>query len=166
MAAEDGYVRSDGNFLAGGDQVSVGDTGTNVTTQALISFDLTSVSQPVTSAVLYVYQRNYNGDAYGSLGPMYIAHLGPNYAPLDGTDYADPAGVSYICPLITSAIDGWYSLSITSDVEGDRAGGKTRSQFRLYFLTATDNDNTFDSAGIQMPEYSGGIYSPRLEIKY
>jgi hypothetical protein len=164
--SECGYVRGDGFVVVNPSTSVVGDTSSNAACQTLVSFDISTLTQQVKSAVIYIYQSVTTANPYSTMGDLYIAHVTADYAPLDAADYADPGTISYICAFTTSTAVGWYQLSITSIVESDRLAAKTRSQFRLYFLTLTDNNSTWDTASFHMPAYGGGAYSPRLEVRY
>jgi hypothetical protein len=119
----------------------------------------------VTSAKLKVYQAGVFGTPYTDLATLLVSHMLADYVPLDATDYVAPNYLSWMGTIINSAALGTYEFDVTDRVESDRLAAKPRTQYRLFFMITTDNDNTEDSMGIRTSEY-GGTDRPRLEIQY
>lgn len=166
-AGYDGRVSSDGTFAAGQVSAYVGDTTANATAQVLLSFSITTVTQPVVMARLYIDQSGTSGLPFTDLGGLYVNHLLTDYTTLGlgPEDYLAPGSIpSWIGPISTSPAGLSYWLDVTAELEADRLAARATSQYRLFFLTATDNDSVFDIVYINMSEASTG--RPYLMIEY
>jgi hypothetical protein len=139
LSGEDGYVRSDGTVNP---NPNVGDTSSNETLEAFVSFDLSSIPDEATITKVVVKFTDY--DTLGSpfsLSDGCLRAYVQGYGTLDAGDFyaGDPTG----------AVIRWCStgeLSTASEdadlipvVQGEL--DSPRLQFRLQFRTPTTNGN-------------------------
>jgi hypothetical protein len=142
IAGESGSVRSNGAVLT---PENVGDTSGDLTSQAFLSFNISSIPAGSTINSVTVDFTDYDtlGDPFGDLGCLrgYV----DNYGTLDSSDYfgGSPLGaIMRWCnagQLSTSGTDNDVKSALQSVV------GSSRFRLRLQFnQTDTDNDGVAD----------------------
>jgi hypothetical protein len=162
----DGNVFSNGIINSSGTQMSVGDKSDLTVMQVLVSFPL---SLPAGATIQTATLRLYNFDNSNAhlTEEIKVQHLHTDFEPLEADDYVGaPAGLtpcaSFSCP--ASGVGGWKEVNVTSSVREDYAASRSKSQFRLYRNTLTDNDSDWDYNGFYTTENGSNI--PELVITY
>ncbi len=121
--------------------LSVGDTDTNIAMQILLSFDLPSdiSADDITDAYLKIFYLLKNNDPFNAFSTSYLLgeHLTSDYTPIDGGDYKNPQFT--ITPTIfvatsTTPTNDWININIADKVKDDINSGRTKTQFRFFFL--------------------------------
>jgi len=140
IAGESGQVRSDGSVLS---PPNTGDTDTNVTAEAFISFNMSAIPAGATITKVVVDFSSYDvlGNPWSGLGDGCLRSYVQNYGSVDAGDFfaGDPTG----------AITRWCGAGELSSVFEDAgmksvvqsAVGTSRLQLRLQFRTPTTNSN-------------------------
>jgi len=136
-----------------------------LTSRGYVSFDLGSIPSgaTITEATLRLYQKTVVGTPYSGNSVVvdhvdYGSSLGPE-------DYALTPLASAIGTLTNNASIEWKDLGVTSYVKSDISASRTRSQFRIRFLTeatGTDAWARFESGD----NYIGTGNLPQLVVKY
>jgi len=166
-AALDGWVDSSGGS---GDNASyainVGDSNGGSAIQGIVSFDLSGVSGPITSAKLRVYLSWVVNTHFEDIAPaVNVSHITPNVTVFNSANlyliHTANANAGIICNSYTY---GWYELNVTGAVEDDIANSRQRSQFRLYLSGITDSDGAFDA--LQFYSSDNSEYKPELVLEY
>jgi hypothetical protein len=142
VAGESGMVWSDGTVYG---PENAGDTGTDLSSQAFLSFNISTIPAGSTINSVTVDFTDYDtlGDPFGSLGCLrgYV----DNYGTLDSSDYHSGGA--------TGAIMRWCNASQLSTAGPDEdvvnalqsVVGSSRFRLRMQFnQTATDNDGVAD----------------------
>lgn len=139
VASESGSARSDGSVL---EPRNVGDVESNVSSQAFLSFDISSIPTGATIVEVKVDFSNYDmlGDPF-ALGCLRI--YPQNYGALDSGDFFTGSA--------TGAVSRWCNADQLSTVSAQNdikatiqsVVGSSRAQFRAQF-----NENTTNSNGI------------------
>ena len=155
-AADDGDVQADCNpggicdafgdsVISTANNIRVGDFFSPVTQvrwRGFYVFDISSLSGPVNSAVLWVFYNNSWGPGgldtapdSAEVGHVIVDHL-DDYTPLDKTDYeavAKSANIGTIIGDDVAATMDWHTLDVTAQVNIDigEAGTPDNSCFRL-----------------------------------
>jgi hypothetical protein len=185
VAAEDGYVTaSTYNSALVNNGIQAGDLATNAQIKGILSFD-TGTALPdtatITSATLRLRRNSLTGDnipfSWGGGGIFFRADIkggsgfGGSYALASG-DFSATADATNVitggtynglsCPVNNG---DWSTGSLTSGLLNINKtdGGKT--QFRVYFSAASNNDGTNDYLAF----YTGGSasgYKPELVVFY
>jgi hypothetical protein len=170
-AGRDGTVVSNGNFSASFPQIFVGDSPDNFGLRGFFSFDLSAIPQGAVgagNARLALFKEKVDGNPYASLGsPMRLDHVSYGDG-LAGEDYDTPS-LADLGSFDTSAspASGSISADVLRSVQNDlanRAARGNRSQYRLSFANATDNNSTGDRAVFTASE--SGTNRPVLSISY
>ncbi len=163
----DGNVFSSGLHPEDSTEMSVGDNMSNVAMQAFVSFPLSlAEGATVEKAVLRLYDSRLSASATNLhlTGDIQVEHLLVDFGALDATDFAaNPAGLTS-CAEFSSVASGWVEVDLTAAVRDDVADGRTRSQFRLYRTTLTDEDGAFDVESFYTSESPAN--QPELVITY
>ena len=140
IAGESGHVRSDGSVLI---PPNTGDTDSNVTAEAFVSFNMSAIPAGATIVKVVVDFSSYDvlGNPWSGLGDGCLRSYVQNYGTVDASDFfpGDPTG----------AITRWCSAGELSSVFEDAgmksvvqsAVGTSRLQLRLQFRTPTTNGN-------------------------
>lgn len=159
--ARDGFVYSaDGGFTGGastGLDIRVGDDSADRTRRGFLSFELNGVPPGATivSATLEVSQEMTQGAPY-FLGPdLLVDHVELGGA-LGLSDFASPPLHPAFGVLSSLNTDEVKSMDVTAMVQDDIDNGRTYSEYRLWFPSATNNDGAFDAAYFNAAEDSHG----------
>ncbi len=139
---ESGQVQSTGSTGFGR---YVGDSHTNTSTQAFVSFDISAIPSDaiITEVTIKISNFNDTGDPFGDLGPMFIYK--DDYGSLDSTDYVSSTPG-------TGRLIAWNSTSQlgTTIPDNDMVNavqskvGSSRFRVRFQFANDTNNDNGAD----------------------
>ncbi len=143
----DGIVTSIGGFDYSSPVFSVGDNSSNVTYQALLSFDISTLSvSSVSNAKLRIFLTGITGNPLNTMGDLRCEHITTDYMPIDGSEYKNPADINAYLTMISGSTSSyaWKELDVTAQVNLDISMNKTRSQFRLYFQNSSDGNNAWD----------------------
>lgn len=167
-AALDGWVTSAGGFDATGGGAAVGDTSGNDTAAQIFSFSLAGIpaGATITDAVLRIRQHSQIGTPYGTLGDVVVDHFDMGLD-LDATDFAGGTILAGFGTLSTDGTQEYKEIGVAARVQADVTAGRTKSDFRVRFAVATDNDNGFDVTRFENgnDEYGTGDL-PILEVTW
>ena len=162
-ASLDGWRASNG----GGNITWYIQTGRNatLTSRGYVSFDLSSIPSgaTITETSLRLYQKEVVGTPYSG-NSIVVDHVDYGSS-LGSEDYALTPLASAIGTLSANPSIEWKDLGVTSYVKNDISSSRTRSQFRIRFLTeATGSDAwaRFESGDNYMA--TGNL--PQLVVKY
>ena len=137
----DGWARTDATGTSGSARVVVGDLEPSLSGhRGFYSFDISAIpaGSAVTSATLQLYQLSISGGPY-DLGNLIADHVDYGTT-LDVADFAAAPLLSNIGTVSTNANVEAKSLVVTARVQNDVTAGRPRSQFRIRFSNA-DNNN-------------------------
>ena len=167
ISDNDGNVFSNSTATFDGTEMGVGDRNDNVGLQALMSF---TISLPAGAKIKTATLRLYNSDFPGASFPsnILVEHLHVDFGEIDPTDLAGDPGSLTSCGEFSSLnISGWNELAVTSSVKEDQTAERGKSQFRLYRIPLTDNDNQWDINGFYTSEVvAEPSRKPELVITY
>jgi hypothetical protein len=146
-AALDGYVTASGAVLAGEAGMSAGDSSGNNSARMFVSFPLDAIpaGSEIQGAVLELRQIEVRGTPYADLGPLLVDHMDFG-ARLDAGDYGAAALSAAFAEVSSDVALEPRTLDVKREVEADLTARRARSQFRLRFDVATDNDGKPDFA--------------------
>jgi len=138
---------------------------TTLTSRGYLSFDLGSIPSgtTITAATLRLYQKTIVGTPYSG-NSVVVDHVDYGSS-LGSEDYALTPLSSAIGTLTNNASIEWKDLGVTSYVKNDTSSGRSRSQFRIRFLTETTGTDAwarFESGD----NYMGTGNLPQLVVKY
>lgn len=169
----DGFRSSNGGGnevieIRAGNGAMVGSPAYELVSRGFLSFSLNDIpaGSTIEKAILRIYQTRTKGNPYAADNSLIVDHLDYGIT-LDDADYNRAALTSNIGTITKNAVLEWKDLEVTSAVKNDRAGGRTRSQFRLRFSSETDGNGTEDiaySEAAENTESTGNI--PQLVIQY
>ncbi len=163
----DGWVDSSGSSGSNTDStIDVGDASNNNVLQGIVSFDLSGVDGPITSAKLRVYLAWVVNTPFEDIAPgVNVSHITPNVTDFNSTNlylvHTSNTNIGLICNSYTF---GWYELNVTSAVQDDISNSRQRSQFRLYLSGLTDSDAAYDA--LQFYSSDNFEYRPELLLEY
>jgi len=141
---ESGHVQSDGAFNT---VTSMGDSNTNVSSEVFLSFDISNIPSNATITKVQMDLSNYDlqGSPFTNLGCMRA------YAQAYGTLSAS----AYVPgPAPANEDHDWCSIGDINVITTDNdfrydlqglLGTSNRLQYRLQFVTSTNNDGNSDS---------------------
>jgi hypothetical protein len=177
-AAIDGYGYSTGtstDVYPSSSFLLVGDSASNGQYKGFVSFSRAALPATLTrftAATLSVYQYSVSGTPYDDLDALRYCFYNPFLGTLvcyyddllaahvnlgtslDAGDFT--AGLlTGAYEISTSAALGTKSANVLTAVEDDRVSGRSRSQWRLEFPTATDGGGDFDGAYSTPPRGRG-----------
>jgi hypothetical protein len=164
-AVLDGYVTATGLVQAGDVGMSAGDSASNDTARMFVSFPLDQVPAGATvqRAMLEMRQIAVQGGPYAELGPLVLDHVDYG-ASLDRGDYATGALSAAFAEFATNATLEAKTRDVRRQVEADLASRRTRSDFRLRFVAATDGHADADYARFATAESTSD--QPVLRVTY
>lgn len=151
-----------------GNTLILGDSGTNVSRVALVSFSLANLPAGVTveRATLAVHQLGVtSGSPYPDLGVLVVDSVDLG-AGVDATDATSVALIPSIGTLSTTGSVGDRSLDVMAAVLADIAAARTRSELRIRFSIPTDGDSQQDTIQIRETGSSSPETPPTLVIVY
>jgi hypothetical protein len=175
IANLDGYVDTSGQAFTGLSP-RVGDLRDNAGVRAFFSFDLSAclpAGRIVKDAVFNVYKDVGIGSPY-TLGSVSLEHV--NYGDsLDAADYNTPVladlGIfdSSSTPVRERVYTDVTADAVTAAVQDDLANRATRgnrSQFRLRFPVATNNNNNEEWVLYGDTESGGRDFAPFIQVNF
>jgi hypothetical protein len=167
QASLDGF-RSSNNGGNSGLDIRAG-RNVNLTTRGFVSFSLATLPSGanIVQATLRLYQVKVVGSPYTAGGILKVDHL--NYGDsLDSTDHSVAALLSGFASLSSTPAKEWKEVDVTVEVKDDIDAARSRSQYRLHFVTeTTGGDVTGDFVYFESADNSEGTgNTPQLVIKY
>lgn len=178
----DGTVTQSGFVNTNGTTLVVGDNTANSAMRGFFSFDLTSIpgdAVSIASATITIFKQTLRGAPYTALNPCTNPTLCLPYVAmsLEHVSYGDGlTAEDFNTPSLADlgGIDntfkptsGSLSADVTATVQNDlanRAARGNRSQYRLSFPLATNNDSIEDDVSLVTGDSSTN--QPRLEVVY
>lgn len=146
-----GAVLADGSLQtgAGGDPLA-GDGSDNVQRKGFVALVLDDLppSAVIESATFDATQYLTLGAPFASLGSLGVEHIVADALDVDAFAVASLADLGVFS---ASATDGPRSADITAALAGDLAAGRSRTQLRLEFASATDADGSTDRTRLDAP---------------
>jgi|GEM_PF-5595404 len=178
LAAEggnEGTLGSGGSVVENGASLEVGDRESITPpgpVRAFVSFSLSTIpaNAILTFAQLRLEMTNVTGNPFPVMGNVLVDHVnyGNQFPPASAYDGGTNLILGNIATLVTDATLGVKTASVTFSVGQDRAASRTRSQFRLHFANAdNNNDGTPTFVRFVDAEQAGGPGSiPLLQVTY
>jgi hypothetical protein len=145
----------------------LGDSAQNGQYRAILSFDTSTLpdTASITSAVLKIDQSGSTVGSISSLGSLFASIRNGYFSTnsyLQLADFNAPNTASKVAAFGVTPVSGWYSATLNSTGRSNinRFG---LTQFRLFFNTATNNNNVADYRTFVSGD---GTNQPQLIIKY
>ncbi len=137
-----GSIAENAASLEVGDRESINPPGP---VRAFVSFNLGSIppNAIVTFAQLRLEMTNVTGDPFPIMGNVLVDHVdyGNQFPPSTAYSGITNLILGNIGTLVTDATLGVKTVSVTFSVGQDRTAGRARSQFRVHFANADNNNN-------------------------
>ena len=166
--AREGSILSTGLPLPSASGLFVGDTSTNVSVRAFVSFPLVGIpaGATVVAARLEMAQGGVFGSPYAELGNLIVDHVDLGLA-LESLDYVNPAIRGEVGTLTFVATLGVYGLDVGERVQADLDAGRTRSEYRLLFEVPLSLDGGPDgSLWVDSADAGASGAPPRLTVTF
>jgi len=145
--------------------------GENKDYRQFYTFDLSALPADATivRATLRLFQTHVVGDPYDAIGDVVVDHV--HYG--EAIELADFEGNTFnrnIGTLSTDRAISYHELVVTSAVQIDWEGGRTRSQFRLRLAAGAFSIVNHQSDYVQFTDAEGSagdaVHVPELVVRY
>jgi hypothetical protein len=171
-----GALSSDGTVVPATetDTLPVGDDAENVSTQAMLTFDLALPEDlspsGITDATLNLVLRPPEGDPYGDLFELSAVHVDYGDA-IEPSDYRTKSLRLLPGRSVVPFENGWggRQVDVTRAVRHaweTRADRDDRVQFVLYHSQGTDDDSTADYSRLAADDPDGSSHNSLLQVRY
>ncbi len=164
--AREGTVNPTGATVS--NTLNFGDNSSNVPIRAVLSFSLATLPANATilSATLEIEQEDTGfGSPFTDLGNLLVDHVDLGSG-VDTIDFTGGTLSSGIAVLSTSAGDGLRTADVTSAVLADLASARGRSEFRLRFAVASNNEGAQDTVRVIETGNLSGKADPVLIVRF
>jgi hypothetical protein len=164
-----GSIAENAASLEVGDRESINPPGP---VRAFVSFNLGSIppNAIITFAQLRLEMTNVTGNPFPAMGSVIVDHVnyGNQFPPATAYSGITNLILGNIGTLTTDATLGVKTVSVTFSVGQDRAAGRARSQFRVHFATADNNNDGFPSfvRFVDAEQVGGPGSIPLLQVTY